>query len=267
MAIRMVCLMGLAALLVSAQEREVGTGVNFYSIEKETALGKQLAGEFRLRTRPIENRSVLAYVDAIGQRLAKEMGGLPFPYSFELVADDATLMHEAASFPGGAVFVPGALILAARDEDEFAGMLARAVAHIASRHATKQATRAELVDIARTPVAYAGGWTGYALQQGADLAIPLGMLAMWRGMELEADRLAARKMAAAGWDPAALARYIERAQPADELTKPKTWQALPLRSARLTAIQAAIADLPAQAYGPHEKFAAIQEEVRRYMGR
>src|SRR5262245_43889968 len=210
MVLRIASLTGMFLLAAAAQERGTGKGVNFYSLEREIALGNQLASDFRAHTRPLEIPSALTYVNVIGQRLVKEMGGPPFPYTFALVADDPTLMHEAAAFPGGPVFVPGALILAARDEDELAGMIGRAGSRIASRHVTKQAPRAELVEIASTRLVYMGGWTGYAIRQGADFAIPIAMLSLWRKMELEADGLAARKMAAAGWDPAALARYIER---------------------------------------------------------
>src|SRR5437016_5267099 len=117
MILKTVCLLSVLAGLAAAQEREPGRGVNFYSIEQEIALGRQLADDFRQRTRVLERPNVLAYVNAIGQRLAKETGGPPFQYTFALVADDSTMMHEAASFPGGFLFVPVSLILAAQNED------------------------------------------------------------------------------------------------------------------------------------------------------
>lgn len=70
-------------------------------------------------------------------------------------------MHEPIAFPGGFIFVPARLILAAQDEDEFAGMLAHSIAHIAERHATRQATRSEITNMSTTPLIYMGGWTGY----------------------------------------------------------------------------------------------------------
>jgi predicted Zn-dependent protease len=265
MVTRMVCLLLVFAASSMAQEREVGKGVNFYSIEKEIALGNQLALEFRARTKALESPAALAYVNGIGQRLAKEIGGPPFTYTFALIADDPTAMHEVAAFPGGFLFVPSSLILAAKDEDELAGMLAHAIAHVADRDGTRQATKAALADMATVPVIYMGGWTGYAMRQGESLAIPLGMLQSWRAFELNADRLAARKMAAAGWDPVALARYIERVQVADE-ARSRIWTALPERSRRVAAIREVIDGLPAQSYGLHEGLEKAQEEVRRAAG-
>ena len=262
MTARMLCVLSLlVGTAMAQQERELGKGVNFYSIEKEIALGNQLATEFRRGTRAVESAAALAYVNGIGQRLAVQIGGPPFTYTFALIADDPTAIHEVAAFPGGFLFVPSSLILAVKDEDELAGMLAHAIAHVASRHGTRQATRAELVNMAGVPLVIVAGWTGYAVREGS-LAIPLGMLQMWRKYELDADRLAARKMAAAGYDPAALARYIERVQAPDEM-QPKMWSGLPQRSQRLEAIRVVIGDLPAQVYGPHQGLENVQEEVRR----
>jgi len=260
---RAILLLALLPAAAFAQpERAPGKGVNFYSIEREMALGRQLAEEFRRWTTPIWSPAALAYVNAIGQRLAAEIGGPPFTYRFALVADDPAALHEVAAFPGGYLFVPASLILAVKDEHELAGMLAHAIAHVAARDGTRAATRAEVVEMASVPLIYVGGWPGYAMRQGAELAIPLAMMQMWRRYELEADRTAARKMAAAGWDPAALARYIERVQATYD-AQPAAWRALPRTAQRVEAIQTVIDALPPQVYGPHEGLEAIQQEVRR----
>jgi len=243
---------------MAQQERELGKGVSSHSTEKEIALGNQLATEFRRYTRPVGSAAALAYVNGIGQRLALQIGGPPFTYTFALIADDPTAIHEVAAFPGGFLFVPSALILAVKDEDELAGMLANAIAHVA----TFDRPKAGLVNMASVPLIYTGGWTGYAMREGQSLALPLGLLETWRRYELDADRLAARTMAAAGYDPAALVRYIERVQAPDEV-QPKMLSGLPLRSQRVEAIRAVIGDLPAQVYGTHEGLEKVQEDVWR----
>lgn len=251
---------------LAQQQRELGKGVNFYSIEKEVALGNQLAAQFRRDTRSVESAGAQAYLNGIGQRLAAQMGGPAFTYQFALVADDPGALHEVAAFPGGFLFVPSSLILSVKDEDELAGMVARAIAHVASRDGTRQATRAQLENMASIPLVFAGGWTGYAVRESQSQAIPLGMLQGLRTSELDADRLAARTMEALGYDPAALARYIERVQPPDT-AQPRAGAALPQRSQRVEAIRAVIASLPAQTYGPHEGLEKVQEEVRRLTAR
>ncbi len=147
------------------------------------------------------------------------------------------------AFPGGFLFVPASLVLAVKDEDELAGMLAHAIAHVASRDGTRQATRAELVQIVSSA--------------------PFGLLQMWRKCELDADRLAARKLYATGYDPAALARYIEREQAAYDDYSPRVFSSLPRRAQRLAAIKAVTDQLPARTYPPHEGLDSVQEEVRR----
>lgn len=56
--------------LLAQYEATGGKGVNFYTLEKEAALGKQMAAELRLRTTPIDNPTVQDYVDRLGQKLA-----------------------------------------------------------------------------------------------------------------------------------------------------------------------------------------------------
>jgi predicted Zn-dependent protease len=259
---RFLVLVCFFAASASAQESNAGKGINFYSLEKEMALGRQLAAQFQRDTTPLVSPAAWAYINGIGQHLVAQFGGPPFAYTFALVADDATVMHEVASFPGGYLFVPASLILAAKDEDELAGMLAHAIAQIVARDDTRTATRADLIN-STMPVVYTGGWTGYAITQGQSMTIPLGLLQMRRKMELDADRLAARKMSAAGYNPKALMHYIDREQASYDNYSPRRFSSLPRRTERLDAINAVIGELPAQIYPPHEGLGKVQEEVRR----
>src|SRR5262249_39199928 len=49
--------------------RNVGKGINFYSIEKEIALGKQLALEVRRQSKLVDDPMIGEYVNRIGQNL------------------------------------------------------------------------------------------------------------------------------------------------------------------------------------------------------
>ncbi len=262
---RMLRLAGVVLLTVPglfAQEPSPARGVNFYSIEKEQALGAQISKEYRRGVTVIEDAAVKAYLDDLGQRLAAKAQGPPFTYTFELVSDDGIVLNEPVAFPGGPVFVPTSLIRAARSEDELAGMLAHAIAHIAARHGTKLETRGEMLNQATIPLIYMGGWTGYAMRQGAAIAVPLGFLKFLRQSELQADALAVRTMAAAGYDPQALVNYMERVLPAD-VAPPSPMSALPGHDARLAALRKAVEGIPASTYPAHDGFAAIQEAVAR----
>jgi predicted Zn-dependent protease len=259
---RFLILAGFLGALAAAQ-REPGKGVNFYTVEKEIALGRQLAAEFQRNTKRIESPAALTYVDGIGQKLAAQIGGPPFTYTFALIAGGPTEVPDVAAFPGGFLFVPASLIATVKDEDELAGLLAHAIAHVASRDFTRQATRAGIAIISTMPAVQMSGWTDYGIRQGQPMALPLGFLQMRREWELDADRLAASKMPAAGYDPEALSRYIDREQASYDKRPGSVFPPLPRRAERLEAIRAVLAKLPPQAYPPHEGLDKVQEEVRR----
>lgn len=174
-------------------------------------------------------------------------------------------MHEPVALPGGYVFVPAALFLAAQDEAELAGMLAHAMEHIAERHETRQATRGQIINYANVPLVFMGNSTGCA----SDAAIPLGFLKFQQDFERQADFLAVQAMARAGFDPNALVRYIERVQPA---TPPSpggstALSALPARDLRIAVMMSGISTLPATRYTSpaNGEFEAAREEIRRFV--
>lgn len=248
----------LLALTLHAQDP--GRGVNFYSYEKEKALGAQLAAEYRRGAAVIDSPELLRRIDALGAALVP--AGSHFTYTFALVAADDTALHEPVALPGGYIFVPSALILAARNIDELAGMMAHAIAHVEARHGTKAATKGELANQAAVPLVFMGGWTGYAVRQNAALTVPLGMLQSVRAWELDADSLGARLMAAAGYAPARLADYIARTQPADA-DPPDARSPLPPRAARVSALRALPAPTAPPANPP--SLAEMQDLARRVL--
>ena len=129
----------LAVLPVTAQEPVRAGDANLYSLEKERALGQQLAKEIRQTTTALNSPRVQDYVDRLGQQIAARMQGTRFDYTFTVIADDTSRpTHEPIALPGGAVFIPAALFFAVNDEAEFAGMLAHAMEHVALRHGTRR---------------------------------------------------------------------------------------------------------------------------------
>jgi predicted Zn-dependent protease len=195
------CAAVLAIGVAQAQERQPGQGVNFYTKDKEIALGTQLALQFGQKTTPLGVAAAGDYVKQVGANLAAQFPG-GWTYRIETIREDqGGATHEPVAFPGGAIFVSVDLIAAARNEAEFAGMLAHAMAHVVARHWTRSATKTGLMPGDSGPAAFRE-------------SVPMGMLAFQRAMEGEADYLAVKAMAAAGYDPAGLASYVGRVQAA-----------------------------------------------------
>ncbi|HWF10806.1 MAG TPA: M48 family metalloprotease [Bryobacteraceae bacterium] len=251
----------LFGISLNAQiDRVADDRTNFYSLQKEAALGSQMASELRRRTTSIEDSGIREYVDRLGQRLAMEMPDAKFSFQFTVIADDpCPTTHEPASLPGGYVFVPAPLLVAAHSEAEFAGMMAHAMEHIAVRQATRLATLGRVASTGNIPLIFIGSWAGACSEHGA---VPAGFLATQRTNELEADGLAVQAMARAGFDPKALVDYIERVQP------PQTERssALPSRDERVAAMDLIIGRQPALDYEEATgEFVAVQEKTAPYI--
>ncbi len=186
--------------------RDVGKGINFYSIEKEMALGRQLAIEVEREAKMVDDPIVAEYVNRVGQNLARNSDA-KMPITFKIIDSDSV---NAFTLPGGHVFVNSGLIRVAETEAELAGAVAHEIAHVAARHLTRQETRSQIVNLATTPLIFLGGWTGYAIRQGAGLGIPLTFLSFSRAFEGEADLLGLEYMYKAGYDPTASIDIFER---------------------------------------------------------
>ena len=186
--------------------REVGKGVNFYSLEKEIGLGKQLAQEIERQAKIIDDPIIAEYVNRVGQNLVRNSAA-KVPFTIKVIDSEEV---NAFALPGAFFFVNTGLILKAESEAELAGVMAHEIAHVAARHGTKQATRGELINIASIPLIFMGGWTGYAIRQGAGLAIPMGFLTFSRGFEREADDLGLQYLYKSGYDPAAFVDFFEK---------------------------------------------------------
>jgi predicted Zn-dependent protease len=242
------CVAILAFGAAHGQERQPGQGLNFYSREKEIALGQQLAETFRQETTPLDSAVTSEYVKRVGANLAAHFPG-GWTYQIETIREDrGGETHEPAAFPGGFIFVPADLITTARNEAEFAGMLAHAMAHVVARHWTRSATKNELV----RPTVWVGS------------TAPMGMLAFQRANEREADYRAVQAMAAAGYDPAGLASYVGRVQLAPgKRAVSAVFDPLPPRDQRVAAIEAEIRKLPAGVYRTSDEFDRVAPAVAK----
>jgi len=160
---------------------------------------------------------VAEYVNRVGQNLVRNSDA-QVPFTIKVIDSDEV---NAFALPGGYFFVNSGLITRAETEAELAGVMAHEIAHVAARHGTRQASRGEIANWLTLPMIFMGGWTGYAIRQGAGLAIPLTFLTFSRGFESEADKLGLQYLYATGYDPTAFVDFFEKIQ-ALEKKKPGT---------------------------------------------
>jgi len=216
--------------------RDVGKGVNFYSLEKEIALGKQLAQEVEREAKIIDDPIIAEYVSRVGQNLVRNSDA-KVPFTIKVLDTEEV---NAFALPGGFFFVNSGLILKADNESELAGVMAHEIAHVAARHGTRQATRGEIINIASIPLIFMGGWTGYAIRQGAGLAIPMGFLTFSRGFEREADYLGLQYLYKTGYDPTSFVDFFEKIQSLEKKkpgTMSKVFSTHPMTDDRIKAAQ------------------------------
>jgi len=188
-------------------DRDVGKCLNFYSVDKEMAWGKQLADEVARESKIDDDPILSEYVNRVGQNLARNSDA-KVPFTFRVIDGEEL---NAFALPGGYVFVYTGLIKLASEEDEFAGALAHEIAHVAARHMTCRASEEK---IARTAGSLSsillGPLGGWAARQAANAAIPMTFRSFSRHDESEADYLGVQYMYAAGYDPTGAVSIFEK---------------------------------------------------------
>jgi len=186
--------------------RGIGGGINFYSLEKEQVLGREMAKEMESQVRLLNDPVITEYVNRIGQQLVRHSDAR-VPFTIKVVDNDEI---NAFALPGGFFYVNTGLILAAENEAELAGVMAHEIAHVAARHATRNATKSQIWNLISLPMVFVGGPAGMIVRQVAGVAVPMTFLKFSRDAEREADLLGMEYEYAAGYDPAALVNFFEK---------------------------------------------------------
>jgi len=183
---------------------------NRFKPTDDIKLGQQAAAEAEQQFPLLRNAAVNAYVERVGQRLVAsippEFQHPEFRYYFKVInARDI----NAFALPGGPMYVNRGMIEAARNEGEMAGVMAHELSHVALRHGTAQATKAQKYAIGAGIAGILGTILGGPeLGQVAQAPFGIYFLKYSREYETEADLLGARIMADAGYDPRDLANMF-----------------------------------------------------------
>src|SRR4051812_36630608 len=121
--------------------------INFYSLDKEVALGRRLAAQVDQQGKFIDDPIVTEYVNRVGQNVALHSDA-KIPFTIKVLDSDDV---NAFALPGGFLYVNKGAILAADSESELAGVMAHEIGHVAARHGVEQASKGTLANIAFIP--------------------------------------------------------------------------------------------------------------------
>ena len=213
---RRVCLFTVLLPLVFGQDakkdperigtRDVSKGINFYSIEKEMALGKALSEQVEKHSKLVSDKLISEYVNRLGQNLARH-SDTKIPLTVKVIEGDDP---NAVTLPGGFIYVHTGLLRTAETEAELAAAMAHEIAHVAARHGTRQATQSEVTQVATIPLIFLGGWGGLCARGAGSILAPLGLLSAQRGFEAEADLLGLQYLYKTGYDPLGMVDIFEK---------------------------------------------------------
>ena len=227
-------------------ERGIGGGMNFFSIDREIKMGKEMAQEIDAQVKFLDDPVVNEYVNRLAQNLMRNSDA-KVPLRVRIIDSDEL---NAFALPGGFFYINTGMLMATEDEAELAGVMAHEIGHIAARHATKNATKQQIWNFASIPLMFIGGPAGMIVRNVAQVALPMSMMKFSRNAEREADLLGMEYEYAAGYDPGAMVNFFERLQTKDK-KKPnfvvRAFQSHPMTDDRMKRAQKEIAEmLPAQ---------------------
>jgi beta-barrel assembly-enhancing protease len=177
--------------------------------EQEVALGLQAAPVMaRQYGGLLPDPKTQALVDRLCHGLATRTSARDTPYEYDchVLADTATI--DAFALPGGQVFLTAGLLGKLRTEGQLAAVLAHEMGHVLARDGAEHVA----------PQRLGQGLTGAAVLAAYDGSNPVSRRNVGVGLligqlvnlrfdpqdELEADRLAVRLLAEAGYDPRTL---------------------------------------------------------------
>ena len=232
-------------------------GANYYSLDQEWEIGRQLQAELRTQLPLSRDRALNDYVNRMGQEMVRQTTLANRRWSFYVVQDDAV---NAFNIPGGAVYVNTGLIRRVGSASELAGAVAHEVAHGVARHGTGRLSKAQETNAIASAVL---GRSGGVEQIAAGIAARGAFASFSRSDEREADRMGVDLMAASGWDPDGLAALLSRLAEGERGGGAAFLRTHPLSRDRMQAVQQLARRYQGQRLRTNDRqFASVQRRAR-----
>ena len=229
------------------------SGFNQYTPEQEVQIGRQAAAEADASLPLLPARGPISdYISTLGFKLAKQLPPNDYDWNFKVINQKDI---NAFALPGGPVRINLGTIQAADNEAQLAGVMAHEIAHVYMRHGTENASKAS---IAQLPAAILGSIVGNGVGgQLARIGLQFGLGSVFmkysRDAESEADRVGAKIMYEAGYDPMAMADFFTKLEKEGGRGGPQFLSDHPNPGNRAAAVKAAIAELPPRQFNASSK--------------
>lgn len=178
----------------------------------EIRFGREVAAHILGRYKLDRDEKLTRYVNLVGRGVALHSKRSELAFRFA-VLDTATVNAFAA--PGGYIFVTRGAIELMSDEAELGAVLAHEIAHTSERHIVLELGIKGEGQSAQAGIAHLLGAIGdptrVAFKQAVDRAMDILFQQGYSQQdEFSADQSGTIILAATGYDPAALVRYLER---------------------------------------------------------
>jgi predicted Zn-dependent protease len=193
--------LGSLAMLRGAEPKVVIPPYNTFTEEEEIAIGRKIAAEMDKKLPLLDVGPLSAYVNHLVAELGKQSRRPHLRYAAKIV--DAPDVN-AASLPGGPMYVFRGLLAAARNESELVSVLGHEIGHVVGRHGTNQLAlnfqARRLYDLVKQNVLKENEVIAKVIEQLGGPLVVLASLKYGREQEFEADLFGCYNMLRAGWD-------------------------------------------------------------------
>ncbi len=220
---------------------------------QQKKVGAQVLYRLRVHNAIIEDPELEAYINRVGRRLVRQTDSSPGNIHYYVIDN-----HQINSFalPGGNVGIFIGMITATDNESELASVMAHETAHEVQNHIPRQmadskgktiATLATALVAAIAGVAAGAGEAAPAALMGGMASLGQQQISYTRADENEADRVGIRILAAAHYNPEAMAALFEKLQRNADLYGHQLPQILlthPVGTTRMAEAQARAANYP-----------------------
>lgn len=204
---------GLAEANPRARANQVAAEVTTVEdVEAEIEFGRDVAARILARYLLGRDEEISKYVALVGKSVAMHGTRPELQYYFGVIESDTVNAYAA---PGGYIFVTTGSLALMSDEAELAAVLAHEIAHVNERHIVRELNikgkeSGATAGLARV-LGASGDPTRVAFKQAVDEAISLLFeKGLKQADELQADSSGLVLLAATGYDPAALRRYLDK---------------------------------------------------------